>query len=142
MKFRMNAMAVSLSTGLAMVLAVNAAPVTQSDETGKPHSVFALPANPRDGRDPFFPDSSRPYEVAAAATPRVADVTSLVLRGFSGSMNHRLVIINNHTFAVGDEGDVVTSVGRLHLSCIEIKTNSVVIEIGGQRNELIYSNKP
>jgi hypothetical protein len=57
-------------------------------------------------------------------------------------MGHRLVIINNHTFAAGDEGDVVTSVGRLHLTCIQIKTNSVVIEIGGVRNELMYSNKP
>jgi len=138
----MNAMAVSLSAGFAMVLAVDAAPVTQSSKTEPPHSVFTVPANPKDGHDPFFPDSTRPYEVAAVAAPRVADITSLVLRGFSGSMGHRLVIINNHTFAAGDEGDVVTSVGRLHLTCIQIKTNSVVIEIGGVRNELMYSNKP
>ena len=69
-------------------------------------------------------------------------MTSLVVKGFSGSMDHRLVIINNHTFAVGDEGDVVTSAGRIHLNCIEIKTNSVVIEVGGQRHELFYFDKP
>ena len=57
-------------------------------------------------------------------------------------MDHRLVIINNHTFAAGDEGDVITRDGRIHLSCIEIKTNSVVIEVGGQRHELFYSDKP
>jgi len=69
-------------------------------------------------------------------------ITSLVLKGFSGSQNHRLVIINNHTFAAGDTGDVITSDGRVHLRCIEIKTNSTVVEVGGQRYELIYSNKP
>ena len=29
-------------------------------------SVFAIPASPRDGRDPFFPESTRPYEEAVA----------------------------------------------------------------------------
>jgi hypothetical protein len=141
--FHMNVMAASLSIGCAMVLAANAAPANQSDKTnGAPRSVFILPSNPKEGRDPFFPDSTRPYEIAAAANPQVADITSLVLRGFSGLMDHRLVIINNHTFSAGDEGDVITSTGRIHLTCIEIKTNSVVIEVGGQRRELFYLSKP
>ena len=50
-------------------------------------------------------------------------------------------IINNHTFAQGDEGDVLTSQGRVHLECIEIKANSVVIEYGGQRHELKFDAK-
>ena len=139
---RRNTVAVLLPLGCAMALAIHAAPATQSVETNVIRSVFILPSNPREGRDPFFPDSTRPYEQAAAANPRVSDITSLVLRGFSGPLDHRLVIINNHTFATGDEGDVVTSVGRLHLRCVEIKTNSVVIEVGGQRHELFYSNPP
>ena len=140
--FCKNTMAVLLSIASATALAVFAAPVAQADKTETTRSVFILPSNPKEGHDPFFPNSNRPYEIAAAANTRTGNVTSLVLKGFSGSQNHRLVIINNHTFAAGDTGDVITSDGRVHLRCIEIKTNSVVIEIGGQRRELIYSNKP
>src|ERR1700690_3990497 len=123
--FRTNALVASFSIGYAMVLATGAVPVTQPDKTESPRSAFTIPADPKEGHDPFFPDSSRPYEAVAAANPKVADVSSLVLKGFSGSMNNRLVIINNHTFAAGDEGDVTTPVRRIHLTCIEIKTNSV-----------------
>ena len=135
--FSINTVAVVLFT----VLAANAKPTAQPVETQVTRSVFILPSSPKEGRDPFFPDSNRPYEIAAAAKPVVADVSSLEVRGFSGELANRLVIINNHTFAVGDEGDVITSAGRIHLRCIEIRTNSVVIEVGDQRHELFYSNK-
>jgi hypothetical protein len=125
----------------AMALAVDIAPTTKAVKVETIRSVFVLPSNPKEGRDPFFPDSERPYEMTAAANPRAGNVASLILKGFSGPLNHRLVIINNHTFANGDEGNVTTLSGRIHLRCIEIKTNSVIIETGGQRHELIYSNK-
>lgn len=134
-----NTLAVALSLGCA--LAANARPATHAAKKKVIRSVFTLPANPNQGRDPFFPESNRPYAVAAAANPRVADVSSLVVNGFSGPPSHRLVIINNHTFGVGDEGDVNTTVGRIHLRCLEISTNSVVIQVGGQRHELFYSNE-
>ena len=140
--FSENIMTVLLATGCTMAVATVAAPAPQSNLTQASRSVFILPSSPGEGRDPFFPDSTRPYKVAAAVNPRAADVTSLVVKGFSGSMDRRFVIINNHTFAAGDEGDVITRDGRIHLSCIEIKTNSVVIEVGGQRHELFYSDKP
>ena len=136
-----NTMPVLLSIVCAMALAVIAAPVTQAGKTETIRSVFVLPSNSKEGRDPFFPNSNRPYEIAAAANTRTGNVASLVLKGFSGSLNHRLVIINNHTFAAGETGSVVTSDGRVRLRCIEIKTNSVIIEVGGQQRELIYLNK-
>ena len=136
-----NMMTVSLLIAGAMALAVDTAPATKAGKTETIRSVFVLPTNPKEGRDPFFPDSERPYEIAAAANPRAGNVTSLILKGFSGPLNHRLVIINNHTFAVGDEGNVTTLSGRIYLRCVEIKADSVVIETGGQRHELIYSNK-
>jgi hypothetical protein len=135
--FSKNTMALVLFT----VLAANAKPAAQPAKPPVTHSVFILPSSPQEGRDPFFPDSNRPYQAAVAAKPLVADVSSLVVKGFSGELAHRLVIINNHTFAVGDEGDVFTSAGSIHLRCIEIRTNSVVIEVGNQRHELFYSNK-
>jgi hypothetical protein len=67
-------------------------------------------------------------------------VSSLVLKGISGPPNHRLVIINNHTFGVGDEENLVTLQGPIHIRCVEIKARSVVIESGGQRHELSYAN--
>ena len=140
--FSEKTMTVLLATACAAVVATGAAPTAQADVTTTNLSVFVLPSTPGEGRDPFFPDSTRPYKVAVAANPRAADVSSLVVKGFSGSMARRLVIINNHTFAVGDEGDVITSAGRIHLSCIEIKTNSVVIDVGGQRHEIFYFDKP
>lgn len=133
---------VGLLIGFTGVLMSNAAPASDSDKTNLVQSVFILPASPKEGRDPFFPDSIRPYESAAVSKPKTADISSLVLRGFSGSVDHRLVIINNHTFATGDEGDVITSNGRIHLRCVEIETNAVVVEIGGQFHKLSYLNTP
>jgi len=43
-----------------------------------------------------------------------------------------LAIINNHTFAVGDEGDVLTTSGRVSLRCLEIHPDYVIVEINGQ----------
>ena len=140
-------MTVLLSTAGAMALAVDTAPATKAGKietkikTETIRSVFILPSSPKEGRDPFFPDSERPYEIAAAANPQSGKTASLVLKGFSGPLNHRLVIINNHTFAAGDEGNVTTLSGRIHLRCVKIKADSVVIETGGQHHELFYSNK-
>lgn len=99
-------------------------------------SVFEIPVSVKDGRDPFFPESTRTSEAAAAAaaasTTRTAEVTSLKVPGISGTPGHLLAIINNHTFAVGDEGDVMTDSGRLHLRCIDIQRDTVTVEVNGR----------
>jgi hypothetical protein len=104
-------------------------------------SVFVIPANRKEGCDPFFPDSTRLFDSMAPPSKQGVDAGSLVFRGISGSLSHPFAIINNHTFAQGDEGDVLTSQGRVHLRCIEIKRNSVLVEFGGQRHELTFSGK-
>ena len=143
------AMAAWLSAAFMTVLPVVAAPPPPpAAPVAKPvvpevvvaRSVFVLPANPKEGRDPFFPNSSRPYEEIASKNPVVSDITSLVLKGISGPPDHRLAIINNHSFGAGDEGDVITPHGRIHIRCVEIKDASVVVESGGQRHELIYTS--
>ena len=78
--------------------------------------------------------------MAPTATNNVPEVTALVVKGISGSPDHRLVIINNHTFAVGDIADVITDQGRIRVHCIEIKPRSVIIEVGGQYHELPVSD--
>lgn len=101
-------------------------------------SLFIVPGNIKEGRDPFFPESTRAYEavMAASQTNRTSEVTSLKVPGISGETGHLLAIINNHTFATGDEGDVLTPTGRVHLHCIEIQPTYVVVEVNGQRHRI------
>ena len=99
------------------------------------HSVFVVPANIHEGRDPFFPESTRMFDAAAEASKTV-EVSALTIKGFSGTPGHRFVIINNHTFGIGDEGDVITPTGRVHIRCTEIRADVVIIEVNGQRREL------
>ena len=139
---RTKSITLSLALGYVLVSAAHAAAEPPSSMTNVIRSVFVIPSEPREGRDPFFPNSTRPYKTTVTTVSHSADISALIIKGFSGSMDHRFVIINNHTFAPGDEGDVITASGRVHLSCIEIKTNSVVIEIGGERHELFYFDKP
>jgi len=125
--------------------AVAASPAQTTAKTAKkeaaPRSVFVNPSSPKEGRDPFFPTSTRPYENAQVnQQPHIGDLSSLVLKGVSGPAGSRLAIINNHTFGVGDEQDLVTPQGRIRVRCIEIKDDSVVVESGGQRQELKYAN--
>lgn len=110
------------------------------------HSVFILPTSPQQGRDPFFPSSTRPYQEAvppAAHHNEVVDISTLLsLQGFSGTTDQRLVIINKRTFAVGDQAEVSTSQGKVRIQCLEISTNTAVIEANGQRINLHYEKMP
>jgi hypothetical protein len=109
--------------------------------TASVRSVFVLPTNPQEGRDPFYPESTRPYANAVAAHVVAPIVNTLTVRGFSGTPGNRMVIINNHSFGVGDEGDVLTAGGRVHVRCLEINDNSVVIEANNQRRQLSFSTQ-
>lgn len=138
-----SALAIGLSAAWATVMPVTAGPAAQPDASPAAiRSVFVIPSSPNEGRDPFFPSSTRPYEIAAAGKPHVGDVSSLILKGISGPTNRRLAIINNRTLAVGDEQDLVTPQGRIHIRCVEIKNNSVVIESAGSNHELKYNDNP
>jgi len=118
--------------------AVNAAPV----ELVIAQSVFVLPSGPSEGKDPFYPRSSRPYasfvltRTNAVAAPAVAVSAELHLNGISGTAARPLAIINNRTFEVGEEGDVYSNIGRARIRCIEIRPDSVIIQIGGERRML------
>ena len=103
-------------------------------------SVFIIPTNAREGRDPFFPESTHAFEAAAQANHK-AEPTTLVIKGFSRTLDRRFVIINNHTFAPGDEGDILTNNGRAHIRCVEIRNSVVLVEINGRRHEIPYLSK-
>ena len=106
-------------------------------KTPPPRSTFIIPASAKDGRDPFYPESTRAFEVAVT-TSHVVEITSLKVKGYSVMHGHPMVIINNHSFMVGDEGDVLTPGGRIHVRCLQISANATVIEVNGQRHNLVF----
>lgn len=103
-------------------------------------SVFVMPASAREGRDPFFPESPRPYEEAVLTSTNRSDASALIFKGLSVERGHAMVIINNHTFAVGDEGDVRTAGGPVHLRLLEIRAGAAVVEVNGARREINISS--
>jgi len=130
-------------------LAAAALPVA-ADDVGRPpatapaipRSVFNQPVSPKDGRDPFFPSSMRLFASAVIPKASTTDLNSLVIRGKSGAMDHPLVIINDVTFAVGDERDVITPQGRIRIRCLQIVGDLAVIEANGQHHQLRFEMKP
>ena len=116
----------------------------QSPElSGQPQqSIFIIPNDPKEAKDPFFPKSMRVFASAIAAKPSgtnrppVVEPTKLVYNGRSGTPERPLAIINNQTFTTGEEADVRTPNGKLRIRCIQIRQDSVIIEVNGQRQEL------
>lgn len=117
---------------------LEAAPILASTGTNIVQSVFVLPDAPKEGRDPFFPNSIRPYKdrVPLGQTP----VSSLKLEGITRSHGKVFVIINSVTFGIGDEVPVKTSGGKVDVHCVQINADSVVVEVGGQLLTLTLTN--
>jgi hypothetical protein len=104
------------------------------------------------GKDPFFPNTAR-----RSGKTRVAAIQSdgftqsppknfsdqIKLKGILGSATRRLVLINNHTFAVGEQAEVKTSEGKVKVRCLEIRERSVIVALPGdtQRRELYLNEK-
>jgi hypothetical protein len=114
---------------------------TDTNAVTYPQSSFVAPANSKDGRDPFFPESERPY---ADQTPRTTIKTpvratssfSPALQGISGQENRRLAIISGRTLAEGENTTFNTPGGAIQVRCLEIRADSVVVEVGTERREL------
>jgi hypothetical protein len=120
--------------------AAAAHPKAAPAEPEVPLSLFVNPATPQDGKDPFFPQSTRRIKVKQVTTttnmaPSVA-TAELELKGISGSLDHLLAIINNRTFETGEEGTVATNVGRVRLICKEIRSDSVRVLLNGTERTL------
>ncbi len=112
----------------------SAAPASVRAEPNIPASIFVWPANPKEGKDPFFPSSIRPYAQAVVKQPLTNVPVNLILNGIS----RRLAMLNGRTFSEGEEGDVSTNAGKKHVRCLKIKTDSAIFELlpEGERQEL------
>jgi hypothetical protein len=110
-------------------------PSIESPSFEIPASVFQVPSTPREGRDPFFPNSQLN---APVVKPKEAplDFSGFVLNGIT-SPPKRTAMINGRTFEVGESGEIKLPNGTKSLiKCIDIKGESVVIDVNGQRLEL------
>ncbi len=135
---------------IALLGLVLAAPAAQTSAGGRsqapaapaagqteiPKSVFIIPATPQEGKDPFFPQSTRMRKAVVFTTTTttktpVAAAVDLELKGISGTVGHRLAIINNRTFESGEEGDVNCTSGRVRIVCREIKADAVLVWVNG-----------
>ena len=136
-------MKVKLQAYLFWVLAAMAWPAAAlpADTNAPVQSVFTMPSGPGDGRDPFFPNSMRPYAERMSHTRHPVELTSLKIKGVSQIGGQLYIIINNHTFGAGDEGDVITPEGRIHIKCLSINADSVLIESGGTQHILKFSDQ-
>ena len=109
---------------------------TESGETEMQTSVFTIPSNFKEGRDPFFPSRQVTGVPTVKTTKTTAAPFKLVLSGMSGTKEKPLAMINNRTFEKGEEADIVAGSGRVRVRCVEIKDTSVIVELNGQRQEL------
>jgi len=107
--------------------------LSNSAEPDIPLSQFVMPANPKAGRDPFFPSSMHPYAIKSAAKAAVVAEVTLTLNGITPG---KFVMINGRTFSEGEEGDVKTAAGPRRVRCLKIKDDSAIIEMDGGRREL------
>jgi hypothetical protein len=94
-----------------------------------PRSVFV---DDEQGRDPFFPNSTRrQHRPAIPDLPAVVGPTSLVLFGITGPPERRIALINNQTFLAGEENRVRIPGGSSIVKCEEIRERSVIVTIQG-----------
>jgi len=104
-----------------------------------PQSVFIIPSVPGNARDPFFPDriiQAQTAKAVVSTNSRPTGASCLVLKGLSGVPENRLAMINGRTMARGEDAEINTECGRLLVHCVDISSNSAIIEVGGERREL------
>jgi hypothetical protein len=106
------------------------------DAATAPKAVFL--DSPENGKDPFFPHSSRRVYVPTKAVTtgsQVSDSSALFnllqLKGISGTKTEPLAIINSATISEGEVADIRCGARMLKVRCHEIRSSSVIIELDG-----------
>lgn len=137
-----------ICAGLAVAISfLQTAKIAHAENTNAvvtiPQSTFVIPASSQEGRDPFYPNTTRSPaggdagEKGAAASGAFA----LELKGLSGVPGNRLAMISaggvtTRTLAEGETSEIPTKSGKVSVRCLQIKSKSVVVEAGGSIKEL------
>lgn len=117
--------------------ATNAPPA----EAEIPASVFLQPSSEKEGRDPFFPNRKAMYHQVQKTGGGPRAVGDLVLKGLSGRPESPLCTINDKVLGPGDEAEVTTSSGKVHVQCLAIRDGIVKILANGSPQELKMKNR-
>ncbi len=72
-----------------------------------------------------------PHQMQKSEMPEPSWVKQIKLNGISGTGEHRLAIINNHTFQKGDAGQIKAAGKTVMIHCIEVKESSVLVAVEG-----------
>ena len=107
-------------------------------------SSFTIPSTLNEGRDPFYPESTRFLVKSVTPIPTPVDVpVVLEFKGISGTPDRPLAIINNRTFAIGEEQEVNTSTGRIKLRLLEIDPKAMRVKVlaRGETRELVFGKR-
>ena len=125
----------ALSVAVAVTAVCRAAETNRQPATVVfPKSIFVDDPN---GKDPFFPNRQRGVVVRQPTdpAPKEPDWKALQLRGITGVGDQRFALINNLTFAKGEEGDVKVKNGKIKIRVLEVKERSVIIQIDGRTDQ-------
>ncbi len=112
-----------------MVLLATAGGAFAAGTNAVPRSGFS--DDPNNGKDPFFPDSTRRLkQVGTTSNAAPAHVSGqLTLRGIAGTKARPLALINNLTFSAGEFGEVKCGHQNVRIRCREIRNRSVIVEV-------------
>jgi hypothetical protein len=104
-----------------------------------PTSVFMIPARKEEGRDPFFPTSTRLFAsqqppVQKGQKPLPVEIPLTL----TGIIPLKLAMVNGRTFEPGEEGEVVANGVRKKIRCLKVTSESAIVELlpEGERREL------
>ena len=78
---------------------------------------------------PTTPNSTRPPYYSFASTS--APPSTLTLKNISGVPPRRLAIINDRTFATGEQARLTLAMSNVVIRCLEIRSNSALIQLEG-----------
>jgi len=114
------------------------APAKSTNEVAK--SVFIMPRNKNEGRDPFHPASSHAWvdSQPTAGTHAPAPTVDLQLKAIGGTPDHRIATINTRNFAKGEDGEMNTTSGRIQIHIVDILDDAVVLTVNGEQRELRF----
>src|SRR5579864_7596841 len=79
-------------------------PVPVVPEIALPQSIFVVPSQPSEGRNPFFPQSTTPVVPPKITPGTPAESLTFILNGIT-SPPRRTAIINNRTFEPAEEAE-------------------------------------
>jgi hypothetical protein len=131
-------LAAFLAFGLVLHASDKSAMAVKPAQVVIPQSAFT--DDPRLGKDPFFPNSTRrqattsTYVAPTNAAPTSSLFGFLALKGISGTKAQPLALINGTTVAAGETAEIRSGLQIIKIRCLEIRERSALIELAGSKD--------